>query len=435
MGVERPERTRVDSAHGAAATSTAARFPPLDGLRGVAILLVLVHHCWFTTDGSALGRLLAPLIDAGWIGVNLFFVLSGFLITGILLESKGQPSYYRTFYMRRVLRIFPLYYTVLLVHATLVGFWTRRFADGTLMYRPAAWPVWMFLTNWPDALPVGVLTGALMPLWSLAVEEQVYLVLPAVIAAFDRRWLLRGFVAVLPLALVWRVAILCGLAPAATAYAGTLSCLDAFAAGGVGALLTRGVMDRYRLHRLACVAAAGASLCLTAMATRQGHFYVWRDMYGILSVGLTLLSLAFGALIVACVTAEPGWGLNRFLSSRVLRSFGRLSFALYLLHMPIFGVVRPNLVLRLGSAIPSSSFAMSVQAFLVTLAVTYLCARLSWRFIESPALRWKAAFPTSGRAVPEAALESHSQKLGRPHHGAGVLRRTRRIVWIRRDLP
>lgn len=95
-----------------------ARIPVLDGIRGLAALLVIVHHFGFGTDPSYprwAGRMLSYVASLGWTGVDLFFVLSGFLITGILLDAKGSEHYFRNFYARRVLRIFPLYYGVLLL--------------------------------------------------------------------------------------------------------------------------------------------------------------------------------------------------------------------------------------------------------------------------------------------------------------------------------
>ncbi len=136
--------------------------PELDGLRGIAILLVMVHRFW-PRSGTGV---MADAAGAGWIGVDLFFVISGFLITGILLDTKDEPGYFKNFYARRVLRIFPLYY--LFVGAVLVAF------SGPEFNAHAGSPIWylVHLGNVPESLLGNDVPYWLAPVWSLAIEEQ-----------------------------------------------------------------------------------------------------------------------------------------------------------------------------------------------------------------------------------------------------------------------
>ena len=145
--------------------------PELDTLRGIAVLGVFFLHAFSWQYGGlhfgALGRFFLAATQPGWIGVNLFFVLSGFLITGILLDSKGNPHFYRRFYTRRALRILPAYYALLLLllllHSSSFGFVGLSF---------------VYLANVTDLFGVACGYG---PLWSLAVEEHYYIFWPAVV--------------------------------------------------------------------------------------------------------------------------------------------------------------------------------------------------------------------------------------------------------------
>ena len=156
--------------------------PALDGLRGIAILLVLIHHLTIYRPEGGLDSWIAAVPLFGWCGVNLFFVLSGFLITGILLDTRDSPVFYRSFFARRVLRIFPLYYGVLFLGFVLAPL---------LLPMPDAYGrhqlwLWTYLANF--AMPFGKGEPAFSHFWSLCVEEQFYLVWPFLV----RRSGLRG---------------------------------------------------------------------------------------------------------------------------------------------------------------------------------------------------------------------------------------------------
>ena len=160
---------------------SARHFTSLDGLRGVAFLLVFAHHYGLSANiTQPFIRALGWLAGGGWMGVDLFFVLSGFLITGILIDTRDGPHYYRNFYARRALRILPLYYTLLLVLFALTPVWHLKWHWGHLAYV-------FYLGNF-----AGLLDGTLnhvLPFitlthtWSLAVEEQFYLIWPLIVAS------------------------------------------------------------------------------------------------------------------------------------------------------------------------------------------------------------------------------------------------------------
>ncbi len=181
--------------------------PVLDGLRGLAILLVLLHHFANVYAPSAWTRnAWHRVVGSGWCGVDLFFVLSGFLITGILHDARRGPGYFRNFYMRRVLRIFPLYYGVLaalfLAYPLLAGS-HQRFA-ALAEHQP--W-LWLYAQNFKVILSGDWVPCGMNHFWSLAVEEQFYLFWPFVVFACRRRTLLHVSVALVVLALAVRIGL------------------------------------------------------------------------------------------------------------------------------------------------------------------------------------------------------------------------------------
>ncbi|HEX6407837.1 MAG TPA: acyltransferase, partial [Gemmatimonadales bacterium] len=131
----------------ARASFTIGHLPALDGLRGVAILLVMGYHILETFPGGPeVPDLVTRLASVGWIGVDLFFVLSGFLITGILYDTKGSPGFFRNFYIRRVLRIFPLYYGFLALFCLILPALGPNDAAIVELHRACPW-YWSYLAN------------------------------------------------------------------------------------------------------------------------------------------------------------------------------------------------------------------------------------------------------------------------------------------------
>ena len=159
--------------------------PALDGLRGIAILLVMLHHFTHFEQTTGFDGPVGSLLAFCWTGVDLFFVLSGFLITGILLDTRGGERYFTNFYARRILRIFPLYYLVLFlafvvlpkfpaVYPVLTGVPPAEQVD------VPQWPYWLYLTN-VSVAERGWVHGWLDVAWSLAIEEQFYVVWPLLV--------------------------------------------------------------------------------------------------------------------------------------------------------------------------------------------------------------------------------------------------------------
>ncbi|HEX6901604.1 MAG TPA: acyltransferase [Thermoanaerobaculia bacterium] len=349
------------------------RLPVLDGLRGVAILLVLVLH--FTMYGgppSSIGiAAVRPFALAGWIGVDLFFVLSGFLITGILYDAKGGERYFRNFYLRRLLRIAPLYYGALAVFLLLLP-----------ALRSEAFWYWTYLLNfriaargWPDP-------GALGHFWSLAVEEQFYLLWPLAVFRLRRRPLMAVCAGAAAVSVATRL-VLHWMGNGPAAFVLTPARLDALAAGAFLALAVRGPDGLATAVRWAKPAVAACAVGLAAL-------FVWKrglpaEDPAVAVAGYLLLAVFFAgilALVIACRGA-------RWLAAPALVFFGRYSYGLYVLHHPLL-FLKPRWLVYEGTL----EWLLFVAG---GIGVSVLLALLSWRFLEKPFLDLKDRFPYDGR--------------------------------------
>jgi peptidoglycan/LPS O-acetylase OafA/YrhL len=363
------------------------RIEALDGVRGLAILAVVCMHAtlFAKVDPRLDGEPVTRLLLLGWCGVDLFFVLSGFLITGILLRAKGAPHYFRNFYARRALRIFPLYYAVL---ALLLFVLDRPAATGAeqasylLYYQNFAW-LWGHDAHADLARTVT---------WSLAVEEQFYLVWPAVVLLVSRRALpwLCGVLAVSAILLRF---VLLGRG-VDVVYFLTPCRLDALAAGACLAVLP---LPPAWCGRIA-LAAGAAGLAAASIATGSS---LPQDNPAMQSFGLmAALLLAVGLVVLA-----RGEGLvARACRARVLRSFGRYSYCIYLVHILVIEWFAGRMV-----AIAQSSdgarewFTATCPALVLLLGFTVVCLAAvwavgfaSWHLFERHFLAWKRFFTNDG---------------------------------------
>jgi peptidoglycan/LPS O-acetylase OafA/YrhL len=385
-----------------------AHLPALDGLRGVAILLVLAIHFTVMRPLGRMDAVVFSLARTGWAGVDLFFVLSGFLITGILYESRSRPHSLRTFYARRFLRIFPLYYGFLLV----------LFALGPLVAPESDWLDtvgrsqiwhWAYLSNVLAALEGWDSVPHLGHLWSLAIEEQFYLLWPLAVLTLSRRRLIQLCGGLLVVSFVARVTLLASGASPIAVYALTFTRWDGLAVGALVALLGRGTVRSRQMLRWSGPVAGVGTLALAAMVWAEPY----RSHYGLAMqvVGYPVLAFVFGALLVRVLAAPATAGLGRMMRRPSLRFMGRYSYGIYIVHAPLAGWlmsrgVSPALLPRLwGSAIPGQ-----IIFWVAATAVTVGVAVPVWHLWERPFLSLKRHFtyeaPASAPAAPPAALPS-----------------------------
>jgi peptidoglycan/LPS O-acetylase OafA/YrhL len=425
------ERTPTDAADG-------SRISALDGLRGIAILAVLVHHyyqAFLPGTDNWLDRNSLRIAGIGWAGVDLFFVLSGFLITGILLDARaGGGSYFKAFYARRFLRIFPAYYLFLFVLFFVlpnVGSLRDR-ADLHAIVNDQIW-FWTYTNNINSSIHLNVQYGAFVNghLWSLAVEEQFYLFWPLVVLLAGRRGLAPVCLVLIAFAFLTRVAIREQWLPVfnnnIAAYAMTPARLDSLAIGALVALMMRDERAFALLRRMIVPAAAIALAVLAMLMISFGAVTLPAFDYWTTTVGLSMLALLFGALVAATVTALPGTLLHRIGTQPVLTLFGKYSYATYIVHYQLLDLLRHRifesggLPLVFGMEWPMRLFFTFIGASM-SLAVAWL----SWQLYEQHFLKLKRFFPYRRGATPPApqpapaassaqpAFEAPAAQLGEP---------------------
>ena len=364
---------------------------PLDGLRGVAILMVLLFHVGqmpLDSVGTPLGRALDRFASIGWTGVDLFFVLSGFLITRILLDARDAPNYYLVFYARRVLRLFPLYYLSLIVFFWIWPLLAGHFAlfrlhnPGSFRNREQLW-YWFDLVNLRTAF-YPLLIPLLTHYWTLSMEEQFYAVWPVVVRHLRERWM-----AVLALVVIIGTPLLRALPWVQSVnavypnfvYRLTPFNLDTLLCGALIAVLWRHVA----LKQLRLGAAAVFALTLPAVV-------LWGSPEpGRGTVAPTVLAVMFGALLLLSLTTRA---LGAVFSWKVLRWMGKYSYSVYLLHPMVINWTNVPMahLLRGRQIFPGDPYASFLAQGAVNIAMCFLVARSTWALIESPMLRLKRFF-------------------------------------------
>lgn len=377
-----------------------SHMPSLDGIRGLAILLVIAHNVQMLDAPQMHGAVAATqfVLNFGWIGVPLFFVLSGFLITGILLDGMDKAHGLRHFIIRRALRIFPLYYGALFLIFVLLPL----FGQQPEMYRAQApyqiW-LWTYLSNWTDAMGIGPMN--LPHFWTLAVEEQFYLFWPLLVYVLRDK----GRIAI-ACVLIGLAAPLCRYIlftkgfSTYVVYEWTICRVDALTIGSLAAVLWRMPATSDWIHQHA-LKLAWATLGLL------GAGFVWTHAYPRLSLrgmveGYSILALAFAVLIYAAARVDvrmdgraqhgpssPLW--HRVLCWPALQSVGKYSYGMYVIHKPLHDLFSQAVLSRLGlqtaGNIPNACLHYAGLSLL-----TFSLAWLSYKLYEVHFLKLKQRF-------------------------------------------
>jgi len=389
--------------------SSQARIPELDGLRGLAILLVVLYHYIALSGGAAPGTALYVFqqrFAIGWAGVDLFFVLSGFLIGGILLDARESPVYFQAFYARRFFRILPLYGLWVGLFFALVALSFPHFpaliADNPEKWSDARFYL-LFLQN-SVKIPHGTFgTAWLGSLWSLAVEEQFYLVMPLAVWLLSRRRLVQLLSLALLVAPLMRIAVRIyvpqhGAAP----YILTVCRADALALGVLLACILRHEGRRF-LSRYAKPACAVFPLLLGSVGylafAHPSQYSLIMSLWGFSALG------AFFVFLLGLAVVYPAGYWAWFCRWSFLKQLGQVSFCVYIIHETV------NLLchLILLSAVPAFNTFRSIGVTALAAGLTLAIAKLSWQFFEYPLLRrgYSFQYVPADQAIP-AEIQAES---------------------------
>jgi len=344
-------------------TGMRQKVPQLDAVRGVAILLVIFHNASEKFPALHLRSVFAN----GWMGVDLFFVLSGFLITGILIDTKRSEAYLKNFYARRCLRIWPLYYSLILFMFVVLPILSR--SEGRAVFEKSSpwWAYPLFLQNFLVHPVSTAAAGSLGVTWSLAIEEQFYLVWPWVVRFRSYAQLRRIAIAVICLSPVLRFYL---SRHHVDLYTNVFCRLDGLMAGAFLALVVRAdnfLPSKFIKHAW-----------LTLLIAVPLAFFI--ETFHARWLVFSLSAVASAAFVYLSLFSAQKW-LQVGLTNRFMVYTGTISYGLYLLHKIPFGMVQ---TLRLDR-----------YPFLVIpmiLLASYAIAALSWHLLEKPFLRLKRFF-------------------------------------------
>jgi peptidoglycan/LPS O-acetylase OafA/YrhL len=344
----------------------------LDGIRGIAIVLVLLQH-WFVAQqvpgNDSAWNAFARQLKLLWSGVDLFFVLSGFLIVGILLDAKGSANYFKAFYVRRACRILPLYLllvaTMFLAKLTPLSMSDYLFGGNfSLSHYLTFTQNFYAIDQWYGPTWTGIT-------WSLAIEEQFYLVIPMLVLLCRKRLLATVFLLCIAAAPLLRMSM-----SQHAAYIHTMARADSLLFGALVALMLRDTGWRMRLAAYApwAVAVGCVGVWVCYVCWREPGM-VWNHL---------LMSGWFAAIIASLACGRLSW-LRGVCETKVLCWFGTRSYGLYLMHMAVCGALH---YAWLGRAKPMLSDGAGIAATCVAAVLTCVLAEISFRWFESPILRF-----------------------------------------------
>jgi peptidoglycan/LPS O-acetylase OafA/YrhL len=387
---------------------SASRRPELDGLRGIAILSVVAwHYVAIHMQLGAHGFLpfAGKIFGLTWSGVDLFFVLSGFLIGGILLDQRESDNYFKVFYTRRICRIVPLYYCVLLLF--LLSFSLGPAFIGRIPQLYDKWiPPWCYFTftqNFAMFARGDFGPGWLGVTWSLAIEEQFYLLLPFIIRFTPTRKLPVLLGVLFGLAIVLRLFVSAYHPESFVPTFVLMPCrADALMLGVLCAYAARrpGAMDYLAKHSIHLYALFALLATVTGWAATVSY---QPGSVSMMIYGYSLLALLYASLLLIAISEKRG-PVSVITRNPVLRWFGLIAYGAYLLHQPINELCHSLLLPGAANASQRQELAVTALAFLLTVGI----ASLSWIYLEKKMIAFghsfkyklKAAAPTEVFRVP-----------------------------------
>lgn len=356
--------------------------PQLDGLRGIAILIVLCFHYFPNTY----------LFRFGWSGVDLFFVLSGYLITGRLLPFLSDKKLLQKFYWNRFIRIVPLYFGFLLLFFTCwFLFATQQTLTSYKYYQNHWWAFFLFFQNWTFILNSPSSPGGLTHLWSLAVEEQFYIIFPLFILAIKQRKKLLFaaisliFLIVISRCLFFNLINLNGQYE--KIHCNTFFRLDSFFVGLILFIITEkkmafsNITNTLKLLSFTSIAILFFYVIVFQQVNANSVFY--------LTIGYTIVAITYAVLIFASVLNKNKI-LKKITNNPFLKYSGKISYSIFIIHYPLYtiGLGFLNWIVHHYHVNISSNSLLIING-LCCFPLTYLASHLSFKYYESYFLKWK----------------------------------------------
>lgn len=368
--------------------------PELDALRAFGITMVIIDHMW-PPHGE-----ISRMLSLSWILMDSFFVLSGFLIAGILLDSRSRPDYYRRFYTRRALRILPVYYLLItvLTFAILVHGTGYLYSGIPALYKwGSSWWFFVYLGNIPMAFTGVSPTAASYsfgPLWSLQIEEQFYLLFPLLVHRLKLKHLAFALLGLICVSSILRI-VLYWLYPsnAAIQYVFLPCRMDGLSLGALIAVRYR--MGPWDLSKGKLTVIAIASVAITCFCGAWSGYHPGSPFNRTIGFLISPISCSFvvlwlirfrGSRLTTCLTVSP------------VRYLAKISYSAYLFHVPVAALLIP-VCASFGLRALTQGHLKVLTVFIVTVTLS----SLSWRFFESPLLRLKERVTAKQMGTPSAS--------------------------------
>ena len=374
------------------ADAASKHIPELDGIRGLAILVVTLYRFSreIPTD-STVGTLIHSGLALGERGVELFFVLSGFLITGVLLDARGTSHGFRYFIARRSLRIFPLYFATLGFCVVFLP-WLLKERNPFEVATEQQFYLWTYLTNIRMSWLGEWCFGRLDHFWSLSVEEHFYLIWPLIVFAVPTHWLFKiaivGAIASASSRMVFAATSNNGIAPE------VLSCfrMDSMLIGAMLVLYLRSP------HRITSLDQRAEALLFGSLIISMGASLINRRLF---TIAETLWPITFALLIMLVLDSPSANRLPKLFRMKFLRAFGKYSYAMYVFQNPLIPIVAlfPLTVTITQWMGGQNSIAAQIGYMIVMFMLTFVSAVLSWHLYEKHFLKLKRLFSTDSKSV------------------------------------